>query len=182
MKNTVGLGLEASKFSIPDNWLLFGIPNFFVLCILKSVLLYFPRFSVTLVLSTGFFNSNPVFEVCIRCNLKIGKIASLNASSQSRSTSDFFSECFVGLLLHESESKTTSQSTLVFLCGIHQDGICCCRPSRLLCFVGDGVPGTASRLARAVHAASVARVTCIPRVMAAALVFAFFVDPDACVV
>ncbi len=54
----------------------------------------------------GFFNLNPVFEVCIRCNLKIGKIVSLNASSQSRSTSNFFSEHFVGLLLRESESES----------------------------------------------------------------------------
>ena len=104
------------------------------------------------------------------------------ASSQSRSTSEFFSKRFVGLLLRESESKTTSQPTFVFLCGIHQDGICCCRPLRLLCFVGDGVPGTASQLACAVRAASGARVTRVPRVMAAALVFAacfcFFVDPD----
>jgi hypothetical protein len=28
VKNTVGLVLEESKFSIPDNWLLFSIPNF----------------------------------------------------------------------------------------------------------------------------------------------------------
>ncbi len=28
MKNTVGLVLEESKFSTPDNWLLFSIPNF----------------------------------------------------------------------------------------------------------------------------------------------------------
>ena len=59
-----------------------------------------------------------------------------------------------------------------FVCGIHQDGICCCRSSRLLCFVGDGVPDAAGRLACAVRAASVARVTRVPRVTAAALVFA----------
>ncbi len=46
--------------------------------------------------------------------LKIGEIASLNAASQSRSTSEFFSERFVGLLLRESESETTSQPTFVF--------------------------------------------------------------------
>ncbi len=95
--------------------------------------------------------------------LKIGKIwylASLNAASQSRLTTEFFSEHFVGLLLRESKRKTAHHNPhWVFVCGIHQDGICCCRPLRLLCFIGDSVPGTASRLARAVRAASVARVT-----------------------
>ncbi len=88
--------------------------------------------------------------------------------------------------MRESESKTTSQPTLVFLCGIHQDGICCCPPLRLLCFVGDGVPDAAGRLPCAVRAVSVACVTRVPRVTAAALVFAacfsfFFVNPDALV-
>ena len=46
--------------------------------------------------------------------LKIGEIASLNAASQSRLMSKFFSKRFVGLLLRESESKTTSQPTFVF--------------------------------------------------------------------
>jgi hypothetical protein len=74
-----------------------------------------------------------------------------------------------------------------FLWGIHQDGICCCCPSRLLCFIGDSVPDAAGRLACAVRAASVARVTRVPHVTAAALVFAasfclFFVDPDARVI
>jgi hypothetical protein len=48
--------------------------------------------------------------------LKIDEIASLNAASQSRSVSEFFSERFVGLLLRKSDSETTSQSTFVFLC------------------------------------------------------------------
>jgi hypothetical protein len=75
-----------------------------------------------------------------------------------------------------------------FVCGIHQDGICCCRPSRLVCFIGDGVPDAAGQLACAVCAASVARMPRIPCVTAAAFVFAacfcflFFVDPDARVV
>ncbi len=42
----------------------------------------------------------------------------------------------------------------------------------LVLLSGDGVPGDAGRLACAVHAASVARVSRVPRVMAAALVFA----------
>ncbi len=45
-------------------------------------------------------------------------------------------------------------------------------PRACFVFVGDGVPGTASQLARAVRAASVALVTRVPHVMAAALVFA----------
>ena len=119
--------------------------------------------------------------------LKIGEIAFLNAASQSRSTSEFFSECFVGLLLRESESETTSQPTFVFLCGIHQDGICCCRPSRLLCFVGDSVPDAAGRLACAVRAASVAsrdvRSTChVGCACFCCLFLLFFVDPNARVV
>ena len=105
--------------------------------------------------------------------LKIGEIASLNAASQSRLTTEFFSEHFVGLLLCESKKKTAHHNPhSFFVCGIHQDGICCCRPSRLLCFVGDGIPCTASQLACAVRAASVARVTRVPCVMTAALVFA----------
>jgi hypothetical protein len=93
----------------------------------------------------------------------------------------------VGLLLRKSKRETTSQPTFVLcVCGIHQDGIFCCRPSRLLCFVGDDVPGTASQLARAVRAASVVRAMRVPCAMAAVLVFAtcfsFFVDPDAHVV
>ena len=48
--------------------------------------------------------------------LKIGEIVSLNASSQSRSTSDFFSKHFVGLLLRESESEIASQPTFIFGC------------------------------------------------------------------
>ncbi len=86
----------------------------------------------------------------------------------------FFSERFEGLLLRESEMRVRQHHNphSFFLCGIHQDGICCCRSSRLLCFVGDGVPDAAGRLACAVRAASVARVTRVPRVTAAALVFA----------
>ena len=46
--------------------------------------------------------------------LKIGEIASLNAASQSRSTSKFFSERFVGLLLRESKSKTAHHNPHLF--------------------------------------------------------------------
>ena len=42
----------------------------------------------------------------------------------------------------------------------------------LVLLSGDGVPDAAGQLACAVRAASVARVTRVPRVMAAALVFA----------
>ena len=42
----------------------------------------------------------------------------------------------------------------------------------LVLLSGDGVPDAAGRLACAVCAASVARVTCVPRVTVAALVFA----------
>ena len=49
----------------------------------------------------------------------------------------------------------------------------------------DGVPVAASRLACVVRTASVARVTRVPRVMAAALFLLLvfvFVDPDSCII
>ena len=64
----------------------------------------------------GLFNSNPVFEVCIRCNLKIGEIVSLNASSQSRSTSDIFSEPFCGTALAGEQEQDNITAHICFLC------------------------------------------------------------------
>ena len=55
----------------------------------------------------------------------------------------------------------------------------------LILLSGDGVPDAASRLACAVRAASVARVTRIPRVMRLRLFLLLvfvFVDPDNCIV
>jgi hypothetical protein len=56
----------------------------------------------------------------------------------------------------------------------------------LVLLSGDGVPDAAGWLACAVHAASVAHVTHVPRVMRLRLflllVFVFVVDPDDCVV
>ncbi len=46
MKNTVGLVLEESKFSIPDNWLLFSIPKFFVLYVFFQLVQAAVRFFV----------------------------------------------------------------------------------------------------------------------------------------
>ncbi len=49
--------------------------------------------------------------------LKIGEIASLNAASQSKSLSEFFSERFVGLLLRESERERDNITThICFFC------------------------------------------------------------------
>ena len=59
-------------------------------------------------------------------------------------------------------------------------------PLVLVLLSGDGVPDAASRLACAVCTVSVSRVTSVPCIMVAALflllVFAVFVDPNACVV
>jgi hypothetical protein len=77
--------------------------------------------------------------------LKIGEIASLNALSQSRSLSEFFLRTFCGTALarEQARAKQHHNPHSFFVCGIHQDGICCCCPSRLLCFVGDSVPDAA---------------------------------------
>ncbi len=55
----------------------------------------------------------------------------------------------------------------------------------LVLLSGDGVPDAAGQLARAVGAASVARVTRVPRVMRLRLFLLLvfvFIDPDGCVV